>query len=251
MNELDEVVGTRTDVPPMSARAYVRGRQRLDAAMGGDGDWAASAARPGRWWPRRRVAVALATSVLGLAGVLALTAVAGTAPPAGGGRPVHVDVAAFTVDSQPDGTVVVTLRSIYDLFDPAALQKALADAGVRAVVKVGGCHWQNVSDHRAVQLEPEHDFRPLEHPRLLITPSAVPHGTEIVFDVLPKVRLEGKREPYDPRSETGRPSPTVQQPDGNGGVDVVELAGGSAGGGEAIVSPLVWGLKPTGSAITC
>jgi hypothetical protein len=49
-------------------------------------------------------------------------------------RPVHVNLDAWSVNTNPGGTVTVTLR---ELRDPAALRRVLAQAGIPAVVSFG------------------------------------------------------------------------------------------------------------------
>jgi hypothetical protein len=53
-----------------------------------------------------------------------------------GSGPVHVNLAAYAVDSNPNGTVTVALATKRN-FDPARLRQALAQAGVAAVVNFG------------------------------------------------------------------------------------------------------------------
>jgi hypothetical protein len=49
-------------------------------------------------------------------------------------RPVHVNLDAWSVNTNPGGTVTVTLR---ELRDPAVLRRVLAQAGIPAVVNFG------------------------------------------------------------------------------------------------------------------
>jgi len=78
---------------------------------------------------RRRAIAALtaACAVIGLA--LALVLPSGTQP-----RPVHAHLAAWSVDTNPNGTVTFKLRNTSH---PAQLQRALAEAGVPAMVRWG------------------------------------------------------------------------------------------------------------------
>lgn len=76
---------------------------------------------------RAIAAVAAACVVIGLA--LALALPSGTRP-----GPVHVHLAAWSVDTNPDGTVIFRLRSVSH---PAQLQRVLAEAGVPAMVRSG------------------------------------------------------------------------------------------------------------------
>ncbi len=54
-----------------------------------------------------------------------------------GSAQVHVNLAAYSVDSNPNGTVTVALATKQN-FDPASLRQALAQAGIAAVVNFGG-----------------------------------------------------------------------------------------------------------------
>ena len=78
---------------------------------------------------RRRVIASLAAAcaVTGLA--LAVALPSGTQH-----RPVHVHLAAWSVDTNPDGSVTFKLRSVSH---PARLQRVLAEAGVPAMVRSG------------------------------------------------------------------------------------------------------------------
>jgi hypothetical protein len=93
------------------------------------------------------------------------------------GSPVSIDLAAFSVKTGNDGQVVVTLRRLDDLFNPATLQQALSDAGVSAIVKVGLCRWSNIPDGRAVVLASHAPST------FVIKPSAIPTKAQIVFDI--------------------------------------------------------------------
>jgi hypothetical protein len=81
---------------------------------------------------RRRVlaAAGAACAAIGIAVALAV--------PGGQARPVHVHLAAWSVDTNPDGTVTFTLRNTSQ---PARLQRVLAEAGVPAMVRQGNSAW--------------------------------------------------------------------------------------------------------------
>jgi hypothetical protein len=85
-------------------------------------------------YQRRRLAglagLGAACAVTGIALVLGLTGVLGAAPTRNG----TAQTAAFTLTSYTNGTVSLKLSQV---FDPAALQRALAQHGTRALVKVG------------------------------------------------------------------------------------------------------------------
>jgi hypothetical protein len=85
-------------------------------------------ARVGKRRRRRAVtALAAACAIIGL--VLAVVLPSGTQR-----TPVHVHLAAWSVDTNPDGTVTFKLRSVSH---PAQLQRVLAEAGVSALVRSG------------------------------------------------------------------------------------------------------------------
>ncbi len=88
----------------------------------------------GRVYQRRRLAglagLGVACAVTGIALVLGLTGVLGAAPTRNG----TAQTAAFTLTSYTNGTVSLKMSPV---FDPAALQRALAQHGTRALVKVG------------------------------------------------------------------------------------------------------------------
>jgi hypothetical protein len=75
---------------------------------------------------RRVLAAGAACAAIGIAVALAV--------PASQARPVHVHLAAWSVDTNPDGTVTFKLRNTSQ---PARLQRVLAEAGVPAMVRRG------------------------------------------------------------------------------------------------------------------
>src|SRR5487761_1145725 len=79
------------------------------------------------------VAVTLAIAIPSIGGG---TANPGRTAGLGSGH-AKVDLAAFSVDSKPNGTVTVSWRNARAKFNPAALSQALARAGVPALVKDG------------------------------------------------------------------------------------------------------------------
>ncbi|GIH21511.1 hypothetical protein [Rugosimonospora africana] len=114
----------------------------------------------------RRVAGVAAACAVG-------AAVAGIAALGPASQPgVHVHLAAWSVDSNPDGTVTLTVREITHTDE---LRAALAQAGVPAIVTPGeSC------------LNPENQSR-LFHSAVLgsdaltIRPSAIPHGDKLLI----------------------------------------------------------------------
>lgn len=78
---------------------------------------------------RSRRVLAAAGAVCAVIGIAVALAV-----PGGQARPVHVHLAAWSVDTNPDGTVNFKL---HNTSQPARLQRVLAQAGVPAMVRRG------------------------------------------------------------------------------------------------------------------
>jgi len=95
-----------------------------------------------------------------------------------GGAGAHL--ASFSVDRAADGTVTVTLYSSHAP-DAAGLRRALAGAGVPALVTVGRVCFEPgpVSDLGQVLSRPPHV--PFGTAVVTITPSAIPSGSELSF----------------------------------------------------------------------
>lgn len=144
---------------------------------------------------RRRAGIGLAgtaaaASALGLASVLA----GGPAPalPAG-----TIHTTAFTLVKNENGSVTLTLTP-GQMFNPDALQQALAQDGIRALVKIG----TSCSSHPAPPQSPNTilsvqlpDGSPVTGPPgtkvpippdavNVIYPAAIPAGTELFFEYL-------------------------------------------------------------------
>ncbi|GAA0395451.1 hypothetical protein Acor_72460 [Acrocarpospora corrugata] len=95
---------------------------------------------------------------------------------------VHVQMAAFSVDSNADGTVTVRLTKQESL-DPATMENALAQAGIPAQVTVNKwCDTAEGSDEegfqRVVGTETSDGLK-----RMVITPSAMPEGTKLLIGI--------------------------------------------------------------------
>jgi hypothetical protein len=183
-------------------------------------------------------------AVVGLAGAAVVVSLnqAEAVPPQRRAKPVHMDLAAWSVNTNQDGSVSVTVRQVGDLFNPAALEKALADAGVPAIVKVGPCHWANLRDTRmAVRLQNSGTGGP----QFLITVSAIPKHTQLVFDIAL---------PWTHASNGQPPTSYAMRNDVNGG-EIAVATGATAGHGLPGVSGasgvVYWGLAPVGGAVTC
>lgn len=162
----------------------------------------------GRVHRRRRLAVFAglsgATSAVVIALALGLTGVFGAAL----GRTGGTQTAAFTLTSYVNGTVSLKLSQV---FDPAALQRALSQRGVRALVKTGtycssspavpspvrlgvlpsprragtrhratpGTGGQGIWESATLPVKPS-QLAPMADPiSMVINPAAMPSGTEL------------------------------------------------------------------------
>ena len=180
----DLAVPERPPLAAITGRGRVHRRRRLAglAGLGGSG----------------------ATVVIAL--VLGLTGVFGAAPADGTGT---TGTAAFTLTSYVNGTVALKLSQV---FDPAALQRALAQHGIRALVKndtycssnpaapspvrlgvlpiprhAGGRHratpgpgsGQGIWESATLPVKPS-QLAPMADPiSMVINPAAMPSGTEL------------------------------------------------------------------------
>jgi hypothetical protein len=137
-------------------------------------------------------AVASAGSValgLGLSGVLGAvparsTGTTGTAAPARSTGTIRT--AAFTLTSNANGTDTLTL-TMSQMLDPAVLQQALAQDGIRALVKTGTYCWSSPAapDPRSIGVLsvrlPVKPLKPTARAVVVINPAAMPSGTELFF----------------------------------------------------------------------
>jgi hypothetical protein len=93
-------------------------------------------------------------------------------------RPVHIHVAAFSVDSNAGGTVTVTLIRDH-VPDPGALRHALAEAGVPALVTAGSvCYLPGPSGALAQAVSPPRHLADGSS-IITITPAAIPAGSKL------------------------------------------------------------------------
>jgi hypothetical protein len=170
----DSLAGMPTPVPPPLEAIVARGRAR-------------------RRRSRRLVAAGIAAAVV-LAVAIGLSALAGKAnAPKGplatvlklGTGPVHVELTAYSVNSNPNGTVTVTL-TLGQTIDPSTLREILAQAGVPALFSIGFVYETPsqppapASGHRVISPSIE-DGKIV----LVITPSALPPGTELSIGYFP------------------------------------------------------------------
>jgi hypothetical protein len=159
-------------------------------------------ARDRRHRTRRRHGLAAAGAACAATGLAVALALAQGSP----ARPVpqHAQLAAWTVDTNPDGTVTFTLRNTSH---PAQLQHALAEAGVPAVVRWGqiceaGGKGQPLMDTEAFVKESSvpglvsgvSSYFALQagtsaNPDLdwswTVIPSKIPHGGQFVISAIP------------------------------------------------------------------
>jgi hypothetical protein len=133
---------------------------------------------------RRRFARLGATGLViaGLAvGVPAFTGSAAPAPEPTG----PVELVAFSVTRNPDGTATLRLPK-RQVLDPATLQRALADAGVPAIVRIGSfCRSDGAGrpdiDH-VLSSQRSNDGTIV----IVIDPAAMPAGTELSIGYKPE-----------------------------------------------------------------
>lgn len=96
-----------------------------------------------------------------------------------GGHPVHIHLAAFSVDTNPGGTVTVTIMRDHVRLDPDALRHALAEAGVPALVTAGTVCYAPVPSSAFTQVIAPPSHMPDGDTILTITPSAIPAGWKL------------------------------------------------------------------------
>jgi hypothetical protein len=133
---------------------------------------------------RRRSGRLLTGAAMGLAVVLAVMILdhPGTTPPASTGNSIRL--AAFTVVTNPDGTATLTLIKGVPL-DADGLRQKLAQAGVPAVVTVGRSCSNQVADSAALDDVVSVHQRADGTVVMVITPSAMPSGSELSIGVFP------------------------------------------------------------------
>ena len=138
---------------------------------------------PRRSRSNRRALIGVAAA--SAAAVVAIGAAAAIGTSGAPGRveasPVHVHLADFTVDTNPGGTVTVTLSDV-QILDPNALRQALAQAGVPAMVTPGSFCYNPVSDRTALlQAITFNQPGPGEASDVVITPSKLPAGSTLAI----------------------------------------------------------------------
>lgn len=218
MNEIEWLQRFRDDVPEPSTDAWVRARAALTAVkherLVGDKASVPPARAPGRlrlrpsrWW-----AAGLGVGGVAAAASLAfvLIGVPGTAPKHGSDttaaahRPGSIRNVGFVLTAANNGTLTLTMRQV---LDPAALQQALAQRGIPALVKTDAYCTSTPAapDPTSIGvLSPNPPFKlprtsglvpaPAQpvHPtgftastKTVINPAAMPAGTELFFAYTP------------------------------------------------------------------
>jgi hypothetical protein len=120
---------------------------------------------------RRRRGLSVAAAACGATGLAVALALPGSQA-----RQVHVHLAGWSVDTAGNGTVLVT---VHQLNHAKQLERALAEAGVPAIVTPGE-NCLNLRDQKALDrsgaLHSGHDG-------LTIHPTAIPHGAKILISL--------------------------------------------------------------------
>ena len=91
-----------------------------------------------------------------------------------GHSPVHIQLAGYSINSNSDGTVTITVTDEQSM-NPTYMEQALAKAGVPALIKIGSfCHTptQPSGFEVSVRQDPQGNT-------MVIMPSAMPAGAEL------------------------------------------------------------------------
>ena len=141
---------------------------------------------------RRGLAGAGATGVaLGVGLALA----AGGGGPAASPRSVHVNLAAWSVNSLPGGLVYVNVR---ELVQPDLLRQTLAQAGVPAIVTFGEfCTQAHGSDAAGNLDQVLGKTAAGGEPKVTIKPAAIPAGSELSIGIVHIATPDGKKAGLD------------------------------------------------------
>jgi hypothetical protein len=193
MNEMKLVEDFCAAEPPPPPQRLAQVRAKVTDSIGGIG---LPGSGPARGRPRR---LRLALSGAGTVGVALAVGLALELPSGGpgstglsaGARPVHVHLAAWSVDSGLAGTVTLTLR---EMQDPARLRSVLAEAGVPAIIHFGELC---ISTHEPQPAAPFFKFSRPRYPgeplAFTIFPSALPKGSQLDISIAPMSTTPGIR----------------------------------------------------------
>jgi hypothetical protein len=138
---------------------------------------------------RRYAATGVATAAVAAAAAVGIGYAGGSSGHLPGARPasssgaarhggVHIHTAAFSVDTNPGGTVTLKL-TMGQLFSPSAMRQALAKAGVPALVTVGSVCTVPGPSAALPQVLSRSPGQPGRTTITTITPSAIPVGEEL------------------------------------------------------------------------
>lgn len=131
----------------------------------------------------RRGLSGAATGTLALGVGLALALTAGGSP-ALTAHSLHANLAAWSVNTNSNGTVTLVVR---DLRDPAQLEHKLAEVGIPSVVYFGEfCYGQPVPGwrtDRVLQTAMLHRGSRGSFVEVTLTPSAMPEGAELMLSI--------------------------------------------------------------------
>jgi hypothetical protein len=170
----DALTHVHMDQPPEAIMARARGRRLRGVAGVGTGGLA--------------LAIGLALSLSGGTSV-ASGGHPGAPSRSADARTVHVNLAAWSVNTSPNGLVNVTIR---ELKDPARLSQTLADAGVPVVLTSGPVC---ASTDEPLPVEQVVRKLPADDGLVItINPEAMPAGTELVIGI-GTLRIGAQEEP--------------------------------------------------------
>jgi hypothetical protein len=151
------------------------------------------------------IGVAAGGAVVAIAISAAIASSGGSRAPAHGETtPVHVHLADFSVDTNPGGTVTVTLSQA-QIFDPDALRQALALARIPAKITPNSVCYNPVSDRSALlQAVTFNRPAPGEASDVVITPSKLPTGSTLAIGYV-HPPAGGRAKPYFDLLTAGAP----------------------------------------------
>lgn len=133
---------------------------------------------------RRRFAKVGATGLVIAGLAVGVPAFTGSAPPAP--QPTgSVELVAFSVTRNPDGTATLRLPK-NQVLDPATLQRALADAGVPAVVRIGSFCRDEDGGRTKIDAVMSSQRSTDGTIVMVIDPAAMPAGTELSIGYRPE-----------------------------------------------------------------
>jgi hypothetical protein len=152
--------------------------QARDCLSGEHMDTPASAIIAGARRRRVRRGLSVAAAGCATAGLAVILAVTLALPSGNQARAVHVHLAAaWSVDTNSNGTVTITVRQ---LTHAAQLERALAQAGVPAVVTPGEMCLNTQNQDALLRTRALRSG----HRGVVVTPSAIPAGTKLLFSLI-------------------------------------------------------------------